>query len=48
MVLDKDKTVATSDSSSIGTQVSDVTKTIVLSPQCVQDILPSHPFDNPI
>ena len=44
----KDKTVAPSNSSSIGAQVSDVTKTVVLLSRYVQDILASHPFENPI
>ena len=46
VVLDKDKSGAPSDSSSIDTHVSDATKTIVLSPQHVQDILTACPLDN--
>ena len=45
---DKDKTVAPSNSSSIGANISGVTTTVVSSPQCIQENLVSHPFNNPI
>ena len=44
--MDKDKTSAPSDSSSIGTHILDITKKFIPSPRCVQDILASHPYNN--
>ena len=48
MASDKDKTVAPSESSSIGAHVSVVTETVIPSPRCVQGILASHPFNDSI
>ena len=46
--LDKDKTVPPSDLPSICAHVSDVTVADVTSPRCVQDILVSHLYNDPI
>ena len=44
----KDKTSTSSDSSSIGALVSDVTKTVVKPTQCVQEVLVTYSTDDPI
>ena len=46
--LDKDKTGASIDGQSIDIQVSDLTKTIIISTQCVEDTLVTYLVDNPI
>ena len=46
--LNKDKTGATSDSSSIGTYISDFTKSVVEPTKCIQDILAAYLIDDPI
>ena len=48
VALDKEKIVASSDSSSIGAHISNVTVTVVPSPRCVQDILVSYSYNNPM
>ena len=45
---DKDETFASTNTSSIGAQGSDVTKTVVTLTQCVHDILVEHPINDPI
>ena len=48
MTLDKNKTGASRNIPSIDAQLSDVTKTIDTSTQCIQYILTAHPTDDPI
>ena len=48
IVSGQDKTSASSNRSSIGAHICDVTKTVVTSTQSVQDILAAHHVEDPV